>query len=35
MGLLATLVIVGYTLAPTGFYTLCADQPHQCEPAVR
>lgn len=36
MGLLATLVIVGYTLAPTGFYVLCANQPRQCEPvAVR
>ena len=34
MGLLATLVIVGYTLAPTGFYKLCADQPRQCEPVA-
>lgn len=34
MGLLATLVIVGYTLAPTGFYALCADQPRQCEPVA-
>ena len=34
MGLLATLVIVGYTLAPTGFYALCADQPRQCAPVA-
>lgn len=34
MGLLATLVIVGYTLAPTGFYVLCAEQPRQCEPVA-
>lgn len=34
MGLLATLIIVGYTLAPTGFYALCADQPRQCEPVA-
>ena len=34
MGLLATLVIVGYTLAPTGFYALCAEQPRQCEPVA-
>ena len=34
MGLLATLVIVGYTVAPAGFYTLCAEQPRQCEPVV-
>lgn len=34
MGLLATLVIVGYTLAPTGFYELCAEQPRQCEPVA-
>lgn len=30
MPVLTTLVVIGLTVAPTGFYRLCAEQPVQC-----
>lgn len=34
MGLLTTIAVAGYALAPTGFYQFCARQPEQCRPVA-